>query len=65
MVEIDEADRFENALAELKSMTEKLDKPFDEEQALQGIRDALYGHERVRRQCDSCPSSNNLEQISV
>lgn len=53
MVEIDRSSRFQKALAELETATLKLHKPFDEDQALEGMREAVYQYEQVQRRCAS------------
>ena len=53
MVEIDESTRFEKSLAEIETKTRKLGKPFDKDQALYGIHEAVYHYEQVQKRCDN------------
>lgn len=53
MVEIDQSVRFEEALSELEAATQKLHQPFDKDQALHGIHEAVYQYEQVQRRIDT------------
>ncbi len=54
MVEIKESTQFEKALAQLEAATLKLHQIFRKEQALNGLREAVYhGYQQTKNRCDS------------